>query len=345
MPSFKMLSPDIAIDLGSSNIRIYVKGRGIVVNEPSAIVVRGERKKETVAVGDGTDEFLGRLGSEFHLIRPVVNGVINDYRSAEVLVSYLVNKAIGQSRMFRPRMVVGIPSGATSVDIRSIRNTMESCGAKYIYGVKQTIAAAVGMGLSIHEPAGTFVVDIGAGLTEMALISIGGIVCENTISIAGNQIDAAITGYLKKAHGLAVSERTAEQIKFDLTDIRPEKNNSRIIVLRGRDSATNMPITMDVRTEEICEAIEAPVNEIIRAIKDALSKTPPELCRDVLTKGIYLAGGSNGLPGLDELITSQLGIKTNVAWEAGECSIIGAATLADGIDKPENQSVMTLMKE
>ncbi len=328
MPS-SFLTPDIAVDLGTNNTRIYVKGRGIVINEASLIVTRGANSKNIVAIGDSALELIGRSGKEYRIIRPIRAGIIVDYEMAQVMLHYFINKAIGRSFLARPNVVIGVPGNITQVARQSFINIIEKLGIRQHYVVDTAFASALGTGLSVYEPQGNLVVNIGAGTTEIALISLGGIVFSQSLDVAGNALDEAIAQYLKKKYGLLLTERTAEQIKFDLTDVREEEAGDRVAVIRGRDVATGMPYTQDVPLKEIASALKQSIQEIMTEIRRLLEKVPPELCVDILKNGIFLTGGTSGLPGLDALIATSFGVPVSIAREFGECTILGSGYLAD----------------
>ncbi len=245
MAGFQFVSPDIAVDIGTDNTRVYVKDKGIVVNEPSVVITRGEGPRNIVAVGDSAEEMIGRAGGNIRIIHPLRDGVIVDYEMAQIMIHYFVSKAIGTRRFVRPRVVVTMPGDVSKVERRAVINTMEKIGARQIFVVEQAFAAALGTGLPVYEPQGSFVVDIGGGTTEVALVSMGGVVLSHSVRVAGNKIDEAIAGFLKKQHAILVTDRVAEQIKFDLADVRSEKKMEHIAVVRGRDIATGMPLTVD----------------------------------------------------------------------------------------------------
>ena len=303
MAGFQFVSPDIAVDIGTDNTRVYVKDKGIVVNEPSVVITRGEGPHNIVAVGDSAEEMIGRAGGNIRIIHPLRDGVIVDYEMAQIMIHYFVSKAIGTRRFVRP-----------------------------IFVVEQAFAAALGTGLPVYEPQGSFVVDIGGGTTEVALVSMGGVVLSHSVRVAGNKIDEAIAGFLKKQHAILVTDRVAEQIKFDLADVRSEKKMEHIAVVRGRDIATGMPLTVDVNMANVSEAIREPLQEILGAIKWVLGRVPPELCSDILQNGIYLTGGSAALPNLDTMIATEFGVPVSVARDAGECTTLGAGYMADHFD-------------
>ncbi len=332
MGLFQFVSPDIAVDLGTNNTRVYVKDKGIVVNESSVIITRGEGPRNVIAVGDSADELIGRSAGNIRVVHPLRDGVIVDYELAQTMIHYFVSKAIGTRHFVRPRVVVTMPSEVSKVERRAVINAMEKIGARQIYIVEQAFAAALGTGLPVYEPQGNFIVDIGGGTTEVAVVSMGGIVLSHSIRIAGNKIDEAIAGFLKKQHGILVTERVAEQLKLDLPDVRTGRGLEHMAVVRGRDIATGMPLTVDVNMARVSEAIREPIKEILSAIKWVLGRIPPELAADILQNGIFLTGGSAALPSLDSMIASEFGVPVSVARDAGECTTLGAGYMADHFD-------------
>ena len=332
MALFQLVKPDIAVDIGTNNTRVYVKDKGIVVNEPSVVIVRGDNTKNIIAVGDSAEEMIGRSAGNIRIVHPLRDGVIVDYEMAQVMIHYFVSKAIGTRHFVNPRMVVTMPGSVSKVERRAVINALERIGARQIFVVEQAFAAALGTGLPVYEPQGSFVVDIGAGTTEVALVSMRGIVLSHSIRIAGNKIDEAISGYLKKQHAILVTDRVAERLKFDLADVRAGENMEHIAVVRGRDIATGMPLTVDVNMAKVSEAIREPLREILAAIKWVLGRIPPEFAADILKNGIFLTGGSAALPNLDSMIASEFGVPVSVARDAGECTTLGAGYMADHFD-------------
>lgn len=332
MALFQFVSPDIAVDIGTNNTRIYVKDKGIVVNEPSVVIVRGDHSRNIIAVGDSAEELIGRSPGNVRIVHPLRDGVIVDYEMAQVMIHYFVSKAIGTRHFVRPRVVVTMPGKVSKVERRAVINAMERIGARQIFVVEQAFAAALGTGLPVYEPQGSFVVDIGGGTTEVALVSMGGIVLSHSIRIAGNKIDEAISGYLKKQHAILITDRVAEQLKLDLADVRTDEKLEHIAVVRGRDIATGMPLTVDVNMSKVSEAIREPLKEILGAIKWVLGRVPPELAADILQNGIFLTGGSAALPSLDSMIASEFGVPVSVARDVGECTTLGAGYMADHFD-------------
>ena len=337
MALFQLVSPDIAVDIGTNNTRVYVKDKGIVVNEPSVVIMRGE-SKEIIAIGDSAEELIGRSPGNIRIVHPLRDGVIVDYEMAQIMIHYFVSKAIGTRHFMRPRVVVTMPSKVSKVEHSAVINAMEKIGARQIFVVEQAFAAALGTGLPVYEPQGSFIVDIGGGTTEVALVSMGGIVLSHSIRVAGNKIDEAISGFLKKQHGILVTERVAEQLKLDLADVFRTEGLEHVAVVRGRDIATGMPLTVDVDMVKVSEAISDTLREILGAIKWVLGRIPPELAADILQNGIYLTGGSAALPNLDSMIAAEFGVPVSVARDAGECTTLGAGYMADHFDMLGNMN-------
>ncbi len=337
MALFQLVSPDIAVDIGTNNTRVYVKDKGIVVNEPSVVIMRGE-SKEIIAIGDSAEELIGRSPGNIRIVHPLRDGVIVDYEMAQIMIHYFVSKAIGTRYFMRPRVVVTMPSKVSKVEHSAVINAMEKIGARQIFVVEQAFAAALGTGLPVYEPQGSFIVDIGGGTTEVALVSMGGIVLSHSIRVAGNKIDEAISGFLKKQHGILVTERVAEQLKLDLADVFRTEGMEHVAVVRGRDIATGMPLTVDVDMVKVSEAISDTLREILGAIKWVLGRIPPELAADILQNGIFLTGGSAALPNLDSMIAAEFGVPVSVARDAGECTTLGAGYMADHFDMLGNMN-------
>ena len=337
MALFQLVSPDIAVDIGTNNTRVYVKDKGIVVNEPSVVIMRGE-SKEIIAIGDSAEELIGRSPGNIRIVHPLRDGVIVDYEMAQIMIHYFVSKAIGTRHFMRPRVVVTMPSKVSKVEHSAVINAMEKIGARQIFVVEQAFAAALGTGLPVYEPQGSFIVDIGGGTTEVALVSMGGIVLSHSIRVAGNKIDEAISGFLKKQHGILVTERVAEQLKLDLADVFRTEGLEHVAVVRGRDIATGMPLTVDVDMVKVSEAISDTLRKILGAIKWVLGRIPPELAADILQNGIFLTGGSAALPNLDSMIAAEFGVPVSVARDAGECTTLGAGYMADHFDMLGNMN-------
>lgn len=302
---------DMAVDLGTANTLVYVRGRGIVLNEPSVVAIN-VRDGRPLAVGTEAKRMIGRTPAHIQAIRPLKDGVIADFDICEKMLRYFIQK-VHQRRWAKPRMVICVPSGITGVEQRAVQEAAEYAGArKPAFIIEEPMAAAIGAGLPVHEPAGNMVVDIGGGTTEVAVISLGGIVTSESIRIAGDELDEAITVFVKKEYSLAIGERTAEQIKVDLASAFPLEEEL-YAEIRGRDLVTGLPKTIVVSTGEIREAIEEPVSAIVDAVKVTLDRTPPELAADVMERGIVLTGGGALLRGLDQRLASETGMPIIVA--------------------------------
>ncbi|MEK7713775.1 MAG: rod shape-determining protein, partial [Deltaproteobacteria bacterium] len=295
-------SNDLAIDLGTANTLIYVKGKGIVANEPSVVAVQKDERgvKRVLAVGKEAKQMLGRTPGNIMAIRPLKDGVIADFEVTEAMLRYFIQKVHNRKMLLRPRIVIGIPSGITQVEKRAVRDSAHSAGAKEVYLIEEPMAAAIGAGLPITEASGNMIVDIGGGTTEVAVISLSGIVYSLSIRVGGDRMDDAIIQFIKRKYNLLIGERTAEVIKMTIGNAYPE-NEIRSIEVKGRDLITGIPKTVDISSEEAREALSEPINAIVEAVKVALERTPPELGADIVDKGIVLAGGGALLKGLDIL--------------------------------------------
>src|SRR5207342_436455 len=307
----QFMGRDMAVDLGTANTVIYVRGRGIVLNEPSVVAVN-VRDGRPLAVGLEAKRMIGRTPAHIQAIRPLKDGVIADFEVCEKMLRYFIHK-VHRSRWAKPRMVICVPSGITGVEQRAVQEAAEYAGArKPAYIIEEPMAAAIGAGLPVHEPAGNMVVDVGGGTTEVAVISLGGIVSSESIRIAGDELDDSIITYVKKEYSLALGERTAEEIKVALASAYPLEEEL-YAEIRGRDLVTGLPKTIVVSTEEIREAIEEPVTAIVDAVKVTLDKTPPELAADIMEKGIVITGGGALLHGLDHRLHAETGMPIVVA--------------------------------
>ncbi len=301
-----VIGRDMAIDLGTANTLVYVRGRGVVLNEPSVVAVNA-RDGRPVAVGSEAKRMIGRTPGHITAIRPLKDGVINNFDMCERMLRYFIQK-VHQRRFAKPRMVICVPSGITGVEQRAVQDAAENAGArKPVHIIEEPMAAAIGAGLPVHEPAGNMIVDIGGGTSVVAVISLGGIVASESIRIAGDELDEAIINYVKKEYSLALGERTAEEVKIALASAFPLVEEL-YADIRGRDLVTGLPKTVTVSTEEIREAIEEPVSAIVDAVKVTLDKTPPELAADIMGKGIVVTGGGAMLHGLRERLQSETGM-------------------------------------
>ncbi len=327
---FGMFSNDLAIDLGTANTLIYVKGKGVVTDEPSVVAVQkdGRGDSRVLAVGREAKQMLGRTPGSISAIRPMKDGVIADFEVAEAMLRYFIQKVHNRKSLVRPRIVVGIPSGITQVERRAIRESAQEAGAREVYLVEEPMAAAIGAGLPISEPSGNMIVDIGGGTTEVAVISLHDIVLSISVRVGGDKMDDAIVGYLKKKYSLLIGERMAEQVKIAIGSAYPPDEVENIEV-KGRDLIGGVPKTLDISNKEIFEALEEPVSQIVAAIREALEKTPPELAADIVDKGIVLAGGASLLKGLDVRLREETELPIIQAEDPLTCVVRGAGVALD----------------
>jgi len=306
-----MFSNDMGLDLGTANTLVYVKGQGIVLCEPSVVAIQKGTSK-VLAVGEEAKRMLGRTPGNIVAVRPMRDGVIADFEITESMVRYFIKKVHNRRVFVRPRIVIGIPSGITEVEKRAVRDSAERAGAREVYMVEEPMAAAIGVGLPIVEPAGNMIIDIGGGTTEMAVISLAGVVFSKSIRIGGDEMDQAIIEYLKKTYNLMIGERTAEEIKIKIGSAYPIEEELKMEV-RGRDLVAGLPKMIIVTSEEIREALSEPIHAIVETARLALERTPPELSADLIERGIMLAGGGALLRGLDKLLTEETGLPVHVA--------------------------------
>ncbi len=325
-----IFSPKLGIDLGTANTLVFVPGKGIVLNEPSVVAV-SEQDNRILAVGTDAKTMIGRTPENIIAYRPMKDGVIADYRVTEAMLRYYINKALGKFNLFKPEVMVSVPAGVTSTERRAVIEAAIKAGAKNAYVVKEPILAAIGAGISIQEPMGNMIVDIGGGTTDVAVISLGGIVASTSVKCAGNRIDSAITDYIKKTFNLAIGDKMAEDIKINI--------GSALIVeeelamnIRGRDFLTGLPRSVEVKTNEIVKAISRELREMVKAIKDVLQETPPELAADIIDQGIIMTGGSSQLRNLPELVFRRTGVKATLADEALFCVAKGTGIALEHLD-------------
>ncbi|NLB80685.1 MAG: rod shape-determining protein [Clostridiaceae bacterium] len=320
---------DIGIDLGTANVLLHVKGKGIVVKEPSVVAINKETK-DVLAVGDNAKEMLGRTPGNIVALRPMKNGVIADYDITRKMIKYFIQKACPKFSFFKPRVIVCIPYGVTEVEKRAVEEAVMQAGAKEAYIIEEPMAAAIGAGLSIEEPIGNMIVDIGGGTSEVAVVSLGGIVTSVSLRKAGDALDDAIMFYIKKNNNLLIGERTAEEIKIQIGSAY-DTGEEQEMEIRGRDLISGLPKTITLTSGEVREALKETVADIIDSIKATLEKTPPELASDVMERGIVLTGGGALLRGLDKLISIQTGISVYVAENPLDCVVIGMGTVLNEI--------------
>jgi rod shape-determining protein MreB len=326
-------SHDLAIDLGTANTLIYAKGRGIIVNEPSVVAVHetGKGQLKPLKVGHEAKEMLGRTPGSIKAIRPMKDGVIADFEVTGHMLKEFIRKATAGSKFVKPRIVICIPFGITQVEKRAVRESAEQAGAREVYLIEEPMAAAIGAGLPITEPSGNMIVDIGGGTTEVAVISLGGIVYSESVRVAGDKFDEAITNYIKKKYSLLIGERTAESIKISIGNAYPFDDEVKTYEVKGRDLIAGAPKIIEVTSDEIRDALSDPLSEVIDAIKVALEKTPPELAADIVDNGIILAGGGALLKNLDVLIKEKTGLPVSLAEDPLTCVVYGCGKVLEDI--------------
>ncbi len=325
------MSRDMGIDLGTANTLIYVKGKGVVLSEPSVVAINSDVKK-VLAVGEEAKQMIGRTPGNIVAIRPLKDGVIADFDVTQTMLRKFIEKVSPKSAFTSPRIVICFPSGVTEVEKRAIDEATKQAGAREVLLMEEPMAAAIGAGLPVNEPTGSMIVDIGGGTTEVAVISLGGIVTSKSLRVAGDELDHAIISYIKKEYSLMIGERTAENVKINLGsafDIGEEET----MEIRGRDLISGLPKVVDITESEVRDALKEPVAQIIDSIKTTLEKTPPELASDIMDKGIMLAGGGAMLKGLDQLINKETHMPVHIAESPLDCVALGAGKALDTIDK------------
>lgn len=330
---------DIGVDLGTANVLVYIKGKGVVLREPSVVAIDRDTNK-VLAIGEEARKMLGRTPGNIVAIRPLREGVIADYDTTESMLRHFIEKVAGRSFIFKPRIMVCIPSGVTTVEKRAVLEAAVQAGARKTYLIEEPLAAALGAGLDISEPYGAMVVDIGGGTTDVAVISLGGIVASESLRIGGDKFDDAIVRYVKKEYNMMIGERTAEEIKMNIgTAIRGRREGS--MEVRGRDLLSGLPKTVRMSAVEIGEALNEPVEAIVQCVKAVLETTPPELAADIMDRGIVMTGGGALLYALDELIQKETGIPTYLAEDPLSCVALGTGKALESIENLED-SLSTL---
>ncbi|MCB9805599.1 rod shape-determining protein [Candidatus Nomurabacteria bacterium] len=323
-------TPKLGIDLGTANTLVFMPKKGIVLNEPSVVAV-SEQDNKVLAVGNEAKHMIGRTPESIIAYRPMRDGVIADYRVTEAMLRYYFNKALGKWNFFKPEVMVSVPAGVTSTERRAVIEASIKAGAKNAYIVKEPILAAIGAGIPIQEAQGHMIVDIGGGTTDVAVISLGGIVSSTSVKCAGNRIDQAIIDYVKKTFNLAIGDKTAEQIKIKIGSA-VFMDDELEMTIKGRDYLTGLPRSTTIKTNEIVKAISKELNEMIRAIKDVLQETPPELASDIIDHGITMTGGSSQLRNLTELVYRRTGVKAVLAKDALYCVVKGTGIALNHLD-------------
>nr|WP_224746748.1 rod shape-determining protein [Pelovirga terrestris] len=336
-----LFSNDLAIDLGTANTLVFMRGKGIVVSEPSVVAVQtgaaGQRR--VLAVGKDAKEMLGRTPGSIVAIRPMKDGVIADFDYAEEMLRYFIRKVHNRKNLVRPRIVICVPSGITQVEKRAVRESAESAGAREVYLIEEPMAAAIGAGLPITEASGNLIVDIGGGTTEVAVISLAGIVHAQSVRVGGDKLDEAIVQYVKRKYNLLIGERTAEQVKIGIGSVYSTGDDLQTMEVKGRDLVSGIPKTLEVNSDEIREAMSEPISTIIEAVRISLERTPPELAADIVDKGIVLAGGGAYLKNLDLLLREETGLPVLIAEDPLSCVVLGSGAVLDQLDLLRQVSV------
>jgi rod shape-determining protein MreB and related proteins len=332
-----LLSSDLAIDLGTANTLVAVRGKGVVLSEPSVVSIH-KSSNRVLAIGTDAKRMLGRVPGNIEVIRPLRCGVIADFEGTMAMLRYFITKVHRRKRLVRPRIIIGVPSGITQVEKRAVRESGELAGARAVYLIEEPMAAAIGAGLPIAEPVGNMIIDIGGGTTEVAVISLAGVVYSRSVRVAGDTMDEAIVNYMKRKYNLYIGERTGEDLKIKLGTVTPE-HPPRTAQVTGRDLLTGLPKTVMVSEEEIYDAILEPVRVIVETVHVALERTPPELAADIIDRGIVMAGGGALLHGLDAILREETGLPVAVAENPLLSVVQGVSTLLENIDLLEKISL------
>jgi rod shape-determining protein MreB and related proteins len=330
---YGLFSNDLAIDLGTANTLTFVRGKGIVANEPSVVAVQrlGNGTKKVLAVGKQAKEMLGRTPGNITAVRPMKDGVIADFEVTEAMLRYFITRAHNRQTLVKPRIIIGVPSGITEVEKRAVRDSALAAGAREVYLIEEPMAAAIGAGLPVTEPEGNMVVDIGGGTTEVAVISLAGIVAARSIRVAGDKMDDAIVSFVKRKYNLLIGDRTAEEIKKRIGNAHPPAEVESMEI-KGRDLVAGVPKTISVNSDEVREALSEPVAAIVESVRSVLERTPPELAADIVDRGIVLTGGGALLRNLDILLREETGLPVIVA-EVPECAVVrGTGKALDELD-------------
>lgn len=326
-----MFANDIGIDLGTANVLIHVKGRGVVLDEPSVVAIESETKR-VLAVGEEARRMVGRTPGNIVAIRPLKDGVIADFEITEIMLKHFISKVGGKRWYSRPRILICAPTNITSVEQKAIREAAERSGAREVFLEEEPKAAAIGAGMDIFQPSGNMVVDIGGGTTDVAVLSMGDIVTSSSLKIAGDKFDISIMKYIKDKYKLLIGERTSEDIKIRIATVSPDERNEQMDI-RGRDMVSGLPQTVTISSDEIREALWDPISSIISSAKSVLERTPPELSADIIDRGVILTGGGAMLHGLDQLMSEELKVPVLVAEDPMHCVVKGTGMMLDNLDK------------
>ena len=323
-----IVAPDIGIDLGTSNTLVYVRGKGIVVAEPTIVVIESSNKRHVKAIGDDAQLLLGRTTEKIMAIRPLKEGIISDFDMTEIMIRYFIRKAIGISHLIKPRVLITVPCSISSIERRAVMEAAKIAGARQVHLIEKPFAAAIGSGLPVYEPVGSMVADIGGGTTDVAVVSLGGLVMTHSIRVGGVKMDEAIIDFIKQEFNIQIGDKTAEDVKLDLGSALPLRDDRHALV-RGRDMITSLPQTTELSASQVQQALQEPCMAILSAIKKVLERTPPELAADIMRNGIHLTGGSSLLFGLDQFIASELGMPVLLAKEPMDCAVLGLGYLTE----------------
>lgn len=327
---FNKFSHDMGIDLGTANTLVHVKGKGIIIREPSVVAV-DKANNEVLAIGAEAKQMIGRTPGHIIAIRPMKDGVIADFDITQSMLKFFIKKAIGKNSLVRPRIVVGVPSGVTEVEKRAVIDATVQAGAREAYLIEEPMAAAIGAGLPVQEATGSMVVDIGGGTCEVAVISLGGIVVSKSIRTGGDAMDDAIVRYIRKTFSLLIGERTAEEVKINIGTAMPLENTEEMDI-RGRDLVSGLPKNITINSNQVCEALNEPVTNILDAVRNTLERTPPELAADIMDRGVVMTGGSSLLRNLDRIMSRDTGMPVYVSDDALSCVALGTGLAVENVD-------------
>lgn len=331
MKLFGLKSKDIGIDLGTANTLVTLRGKGIVLKEPSVVAI-DNKTGNILATGHEAKEMLGRTPEDIRAVRPLKDGVIADFTATQLMLKNLISKVCQRYGVVRPRVVVGVPSGITEVEERAVEESVLQAGAREVYLIEEPMAAAIGANLDVAEPSGSIIVDIGGGTTEVAVISLGGIVVSTSLRVAGDELDEDIVNYVKKEFNLAIGETTAEEIKIGIGCATPLMTETPMVV-RGRDLSTGLPQNVEITSSQVMEAMSESINDIVESVKQTLEKTPPELASDIMEKGIVLAGGGALIQNLDKLLSYKTGMPVYIAENPLDCVVKGTEKTIEDLER------------
>lgn len=336
-------APDIGLDLGTSRTVVYVKDRGLVVSEPSLVIAQRADKRHLIAIGDEAQRRLGRTAETEVAIHPIRNGSIVDYDATVHMIQYFLRKAIGSSNLIKPRLILSVPAEMDDVNRKALLSAVRACGLKRVYLIEKPLAAAIGAGLNVFDPTGCMVVDVGGGTTEVAVLSLGGLVVSRSEPVGGVKMDEAIVSHIKREFKMLISPRTAEDVKIDLASAMPTADE-RHVRIRGRDLLSPRAEEIDYTSQQACSAVSEPCRSIVAAIKWVLERTPPELAADIMRSAIYLTGRAANLTALDQYISSQLGMKVVLARDPGDCTVMGLGYIVENLTLLTEQGRMPQLR-